>query len=1126
MALARNMEQARLVEFFAVVGRSSSLAGRPSQRQIDQVSSSEKPDGITFAPCVLTQFPKETKHTTIEPKAICQFCFPRGLQLSSRESPPTYFTSILTDGSGRRHYVCVLTVTEELTTLHRTLLFLGVRLPKETKEKEATKGTEEPATTATTATQLQPKWLMDASCPVYCPRSLCIVSRYPFTTQFKTFLQQCVRIALSSSPVPVERYVANFCAETPVPPRGMTSVDVTVADQPLQFSRPPPNQLPMISSQSFESLFRSLDINNVVLAWSCLLLEHKICLCSSSLSILTPASSALLSLLFPFVWCGIYIPVLPHTLLDVIDAPVPFLVGIDVEYLRTTQPIDRPEGVVFINLDTNEIHLGTDEEKGRGVLRERPCLPKHDVSKLMKHLLSLQASLPTVQYRGAFEDFAFTEKVSGFNGDVIPCVPSEVESFAMDVGVMNHRKKKSRSQTTEGSLLFRATATAAAAESSSYETGDIPVGDVRAGFLRFQTSVFKNYRQYIDQTALDFAHGVPSSNSGQHHGGHQKTSTTDMFDVTKFVTNFDRESQETMTKIISTQAWSSFLQQRIDEPWEENSASVAGDAVRYFDEQISAKMNRSMLNRKKKKTPFLNDHRWDHVDSFTVPLPSTQLLPVPTYNNSSSSSSSSSSNNNSDEDEDGRYTCERGRFPDMLRDEWYGKIRTPRQLTRVEIEETATGEVRNVMSRVHHMATNFAGRRMTRSDYDATTLKEFEENEVAKRVSVVDFTNGYAVIPSGGSEASSCGTTTGSAGSAGSASNSKKLSKQHRQQRTRSDFDETLRSVTIMQKVWRGKRCRKMIQRQIHIVSRQRNSQAKRIQHCWRKRVHYIQAILRIQSLLRAFPLRASFVLFREHCISVQALQRGKSCRKLSLMERKMEIHRMRRVIVSGWEECAVPLLQRSRFWTLQSDDSPSYLDLGMHRDEVAWLSVKRREYGLGSRGSGSGSGSGNSGAKSSEGALSHNGRRRVSTSISDELPLPKYPNEFSSLSEAEKALKISRKNLYWRLKGKKGKHIGLNLKDLERHFVGFNLSKQKKRKHKLANVVWTSTAAEMEDDTLFKQICMRSSSVVLACVEDTDMDWALRWRSHRVRVNLLESLRASLVALHRSKSATSVQTR
>ena len=91
-----------------------------------------------------------------------------------------------------------------------------------------------------------------------------------------------------------------------------------------------------------------------------------------------------------------------------------------------------------------------------------------------------------------------------------------------------------------------------------------------------------------------------------------------------------------------------------------------------------------------------------------------------------------------------------------------------------------------------------------------------------------------------------------------------------------------------------------------------------------------------------SMPLRASFVLFREHCISVQALQRGKSCRRLSLMERKMEIRRMRRIIVSGWAECAVPLLQRSRFWTLQSDDSPSYLDVGMHRDELASIADGR----------------------------------------------------------------------------------------------------------------------------------------------------------------------------------------
>jgi hypothetical protein len=491
-----------------------------------------------------------------------------------------------------------------------------------------------------------------------------------------------------------------------------------------------------------------------------------------------------------------------------------------------------------------------------------------------------------------------------------------------------------------------------------------------------------------------------------------------------------------------------------------------------------------MLNRKKKKTPFLNDDRWDVVDSFTVPLPSTQLLPTTT-------------------DAGGRYACERGRFPDVLRDEWYGKIRTPRQLTLVEIEETTTGEVRNVMSRIHHMATGFAGRRMTRSDYDPTTLKEFEESEVVKRVSVVDFTNGYAVVPRG-SELSSSDVRQQSDDEP---SDSKKSSK-HRQ-RTRSDFDETRRSVTIMQKVWRGRRCRKMIQHEINIEFIRRRSQAERIQHCWRERVRYICAILLIQSFLRAYPPRASFVLLREHCIFIQAWQRGKMRRRLSLMERKVEIRRMRRAIVSGWEECAVPLLQRSRLWTLQSDDSPSYLDVSMHRDEVAWLSAKRTQYGLDS---------GSGGTKSSE------GRRLMSSNI-EELPPPKYPNEFSTLLEAQKALKISRKDLYWRLKGKKRKHVGLDLRALAKFFVEFNISGKKKRKLKLANMVWTTTikAEESEDMDMNHddyQRCVWSSRVILACVEDEDKDWALRWRSYRVRINLMESLRASLVALQSARSA------
>ncbi len=35
----------------------------------------------------------------------------------------------------------------------------------------------------------------------------------------------------------------------------------------------------------------------------------------------------MIPLLFPFVWQGIYIPVLPYNLHEYLDAPVPFIMG-------------------------------------------------------------------------------------------------------------------------------------------------------------------------------------------------------------------------------------------------------------------------------------------------------------------------------------------------------------------------------------------------------------------------------------------------------------------------------------------------------------------------------------------------------------------------------------------------------------------------------------------------------------------------------------------------------------------------------------------------------------------------------------------------------------------------------
>lgn len=51
----------------------------------------------------------------------------------------------------------------------------------------------------------------------------------------------------------------------------------------------------------------------------------------------------------PFVWQGLFIPILPHSLADYLEAPVPFVVGIQ------RQPIGLRNDLLIVLLDQNKI---------------------------------------------------------------------------------------------------------------------------------------------------------------------------------------------------------------------------------------------------------------------------------------------------------------------------------------------------------------------------------------------------------------------------------------------------------------------------------------------------------------------------------------------------------------------------------------------------------------------------------------------------------------------------------------------------------------------------------------------------------------------------------------------------
>lgn len=48
-----------------------------------------------------------------------------------------------------------------------------------------------------------------------------------------------------------------------------------------------------------------------------------------------------MALIYPFHWPYVYVPVLPFTLLTFLEAPTPFILGINSEYLDTSDDDDE-----------------------------------------------------------------------------------------------------------------------------------------------------------------------------------------------------------------------------------------------------------------------------------------------------------------------------------------------------------------------------------------------------------------------------------------------------------------------------------------------------------------------------------------------------------------------------------------------------------------------------------------------------------------------------------------------------------------------------------------------------------------------------------------------------------------
>ncbi|GAM87289.1 hypothetical protein ANO11243_053110 [Dothideomycetidae sp. 11243] len=154
---------------------------------------------------------------------------------------------------------------------------------------------------------------------------------------------------------PLERYVINLCVEAPSPHTSLTQVEVAIRELRLFARKEAINEIPGSRNTDLYALFRALSISTIVSLFECAIAEGRIILLSSHTSMLHLASAALSSILYPLKWCGIFIPVLPSRLLQALDAPCPYIIGVERRYDTLKLPDDD---FVLVDLD-QDIMEGT-----------------------------------------------------------------------------------------------------------------------------------------------------------------------------------------------------------------------------------------------------------------------------------------------------------------------------------------------------------------------------------------------------------------------------------------------------------------------------------------------------------------------------------------------------------------------------------------------------------------------------------------------------------------------------------------------------------------------------------------------------------------------------------------------
>ncbi|XP_066490645.1 DENN domain-containing protein 5B isoform X4 [Tiliqua scincoides] len=515
-----------------------------------------------------------------------QLCMPKGLSFSTQTDnrDPQFHSFIITREDGSRTYGFVLTFYEEVLSkqictamqtlyqMHNAEQCNSVCASSSCSMDSLASSLDEGDSTSLAKMQRYNSYDINRD-TLYVSKCICLIAPLPFMQACKKFLIQLYRAVTSQQPppLPLESYIHNILYEVPLPPPGR-SLKFYGVYEPIVCQRPGPNELPL-SDYPLREAFELLGLENLIQVFTCVLLEMQILLYSQDYQRLMTVAEGITTLLFPFQWQHVYVPILPASLLHFLDAPVPYLMGLQSKEGTDRSKLELPQeaNLCFVDIDNHFIELP----------EELPQFPNklnfiQEISEvLLQFGIPLEGALHCSESATKLKNLVLNDLANDKKNGNIPSNP--INMYELLKGNETIARLQALAKRTGVSVDKMNIATPLEEKERNVklqceedELRDYKLNvQLREVFANRFTQMFSDYEAFVIQAAQDRESWLTNREQMQN------------FDKASFLSDQPEPYLPFLSHFIETQMFATFIDNKIMSQWEEKDSFL-----RVFDSRI------------------------------------------------------------------------------------------------------------------------------------------------------------------------------------------------------------------------------------------------------------------------------------------------------------------------------------------------------------------------------------------------------------------------------------------------------------------------------------------------------------------------------------------------------------